>query len=271
MIGGSRRVGDHVVENRRELVVPRAIGIARDDERRGRARHVLRRDVHGDLPRRRGAAQSGVGIELAVGGIQREGLDAALRDAVHRRQFRRRRVLGSDEVVAIAGARRPRRKALERRDLGDVRLRQRRTRSATTAGRSRRLRRACGRRRGRRGGLADQHGRAREHRERGRTTDRSQRLHQTFLLRRSEPARAFVDPAVRISAPWGGRSGVGRGLFCQSIPTASWVDVVRPPGSWPSKLHFRAVASHADAHRTRIGGRSAMAFTKVGKYWYVRN
>ena len=119
-------LGDHVVEDRRQLVVARAVGVARHDQRRGRAGDVLARDVDGDVPRRRRAAQAGVGIELAVGGVHREGLDASLRHAVLRRQLRRGRVLRTDEVIAVAGAGRPRREGFELGDLRGVSLGERR-------------------------------------------------------------------------------------------------------------------------------------------------
>ena len=122
MIGGSRSLGDHVVENRRQLVVARPVGIAGHDERGGGPGDVLARDVNRHRPRRRRPSQAGVGVELAVRGVQREGLHPALRHAVLRCEFRRGRILRADEIVAVAGARLPCRERLELRDLRRVGL-----------------------------------------------------------------------------------------------------------------------------------------------------
>ena len=83
--GGRHALGvDHVVEDRRErLAAPAeagsAIRVGGDDEGRGRAGHVLGRDVDGDVACGRGVA-GGAGVKLTLGEREREGRHAADRD-----------------------------------------------------------------------------------------------------------------------------------------------------------------------------------------------
>ena len=135
---GQSLVGDHVVQNRGEnggrrpvMCAHRVVG---EEQGRGRAGDVLRRNVHNHLAVGRVAAATGGGrIEFTVGKVHVKRDDLALRDVVTRRILRRGRVGRGHGIVAITGAGFPSRKLGEFGDGGLVLGGHRGASPATTA------------------------------------------------------------------------------------------------------------------------------------------
>ena len=127
-------VGNHVVQSVGQLIVPRAVSIARHDDGSGRAGDILAGNIDRHLAGGRGSAQTGVGIKFAVGGVHREARDFALRHAILGRLLGGRGIHRAGGIIPVAGTGRPRREIVDLGDLGLVGLAQRAAAAASGTG-----------------------------------------------------------------------------------------------------------------------------------------
>jgi hypothetical protein len=100
---GKPVVGNHVVKNGRQGVA-HPVGIRRNDDWFGGARHILGGNINADVPLERPVD---AGIEFALGRIHDEFDNPALGNTGAFGLFRGRRVLGPDRIIAITGSRMP--------------------------------------------------------------------------------------------------------------------------------------------------------------------